>query len=152
VAVMESGRVLQVGPATEVYRRPASTAVARRLGPLSMNLFDPGVVTGRDGVLVGVRPERVAVRVLRADERDPPPVGEVLGATSEVVGASGEVTGVEPAGEECLVRVDVGRPGAPVEALARVRADDVPALGIRVALAWRVDDEHHFDPRTGQRR
>ncbi|MGL5909521.1 MAG: ABC transporter ATP-binding protein [Phycicoccus sp.] len=152
VAVMESGRVLQVGPATEVYRRPASTAVARRLGPLSMNLFDPGVVTGRDGVVVGVRPECVAVRVLRADEPDPSPAGEVLGPTSEVVGPSGEVTGVEPAGEECLVRVDVGRSGAAVEALARVRADDAPPLGIRVALAWRVDDEHHFDPRTGQRR
>ncbi|MGL5864699.1 MAG: hypothetical protein ACRCYX_02340 [Dermatophilaceae bacterium] len=43
VAVVESGRVLQVGPAAEVYRRLARTAVARRLGPLPMNLLEPGL-------------------------------------------------------------------------------------------------------------
>ncbi|MGL5930813.1 MAG: ABC transporter ATP-binding protein [Dermatophilaceae bacterium] len=142
VAVMESGRVLQVGPAAEVYERPASTAVARRLGVLPMNLLEPGLVPARDGVVVGIRPERITVRVLPVEGRERSPAAEV----------AGEVGVVEPAGEECLVRVEIGGPGAPVEMLVRVRTDAAPPPGARVGLAWAADDEHHFDPRTGLRR
>jgi len=46
VAVMEKGRLLQVGAPQEVYRRPAVRAVAELIG--ETNLF-AGRVTGRDG-------------------------------------------------------------------------------------------------------
>jgi len=46
VVVMEAGRVEQVGTPEEVYRRPASSFVARFLGRAN---FLGGVVTGREG-------------------------------------------------------------------------------------------------------
>ncbi len=54
VAVMDAGRVLQCDTPAQVWARPATTAVARVFGPLPMNLLPPA-----DGVVVGVRPERV---------------------------------------------------------------------------------------------
>jgi ABC-type sugar transport system ATPase subunit len=120
VAVMAAGRVLQCDTPAEVYARPATTAVARILGPLPMNLL-PAV----DGVVTGVRPERV--RVSRSG-----------------AGRAGSVAAVEPAGEECLVRVD--------DLLARVPWADAPHQGEHVVVTWRPEDEHHFDAETGARR
>jgi spermidine/putrescine transport system ATP-binding protein len=83
VAVMNAGRIEQLGPASELYEHPRTTFVANFLG--QSNLL-PGTVEGRDGPLgvvavagtrlavpserihadgskvhVGVRPEKVAV-------------------------------------------------------------------------------------------
>jgi ABC-type sugar transport system ATPase subunit len=126
VAVMSAGRVLQCDTPAELYARPATTAVARVFGTLPMNLLPAA-----DGVVVGVRPERV--RVCHVDGAD----------------RMGEVVAVEPAGEECLVRVlpDTGN-----DLLARLPWPDAPHVGERVALAWRPEDEHRFDAATGERR
>lgn len=128
VAVMDGGRVLQCDTPAALYARPATTAVARIVGPLPMNLLP-----ATDGVVVGVRPERV--RVCRDAEGR----------------RTGMVVAVEPAGEECLVRV---QPTGVFdeELLARLPWDDVPQVGERVSVAWRAEDEHHFDAGTGQRR
>jgi ABC-type sugar transport system ATPase subunit len=91
--------------------------VARVFGPLPMNLL-PAV----DGVITGVRPERVRVH----------PDGPAT------------VVAVEPAGEDCLVRVD--------DLLARLPWPDAPQVGERVTVEWRREDEHHFDAATGARR
>ena len=53
--MIESGRVLQVGPPGEVYARPRTPFVARFLG--AANLF-PGKLVGREAALVMVRPEQ----------------------------------------------------------------------------------------------
>jgi multiple sugar transport system ATP-binding protein len=53
IAVMDHGRVRQVGPPVEVYDDPADTFVARFLGSPPMNLVP------RDGRLVGFRPEHL---------------------------------------------------------------------------------------------
>ncbi len=119
VAVMAAGRVLQCDTPAAVYERPATTAVARNFGPLPMNLL-PAV----DGVVVGVRPERVLVSP----------------------GGDGSVVAVEPAGEECLVRIG----GA--DLLARLPWADAPHAGDRVTVTWRPEDEHRFDAATGERR
>lgn len=129
VAVMAAGRVLQCDTPAAVYERPATTAVARNFGPLPMNLLP-----AEDGVIVGVRPERV--RVSRAD--------------SDPAGRAGSVVAVEPAGEECLVRVlpdDV-----PTELLARLPWAAAPHVGEQVTVLWRPEDEHRFDAATGDRR
>jgi ABC-type sugar transport system ATPase subunit len=120
VAVMHTGRVLQCDTPAALHARPATTEVARALGPLPMNLLPAA-----GGVVVGVRPERVR---LRGDGTD-------------------VVTAVEPAGEECLVRV-----AAAGELLVRVPAAEAPAVGARVRAEWRPGDEHHFDAETGRRR
>ncbi|MFC0506775.1 ABC transporter ATP-binding protein [Micromonospora costi] len=49
IAVMEGGRIRQVGTPTEVFRRPANTFVAGFIGSTPMNLVDAEV---RDGRLV----------------------------------------------------------------------------------------------------
>lgn len=54
VAVMESGRVLQVGPPAEVYSQPRTPFVARFLGVA--NLLD-GKAVGHTAALVMIRPE-----------------------------------------------------------------------------------------------
>lgn len=125
VAVMDAGRVLQCDRPEVVYERPATTAVARILGPLPMNLL-----AAVDGVVVGVRPERLQLRRTGGS------------------GRAGSVTAVEPAGEECVVRVLTD--GA--ELLARLPYADAPHLGDEVCVAWRPEDEHHFDATTGRRR
>jgi multiple sugar transport system ATP-binding protein len=53
IAVMNKGRVRQLGPPQEVYNEPADTFVAGFLGSPPMNFFERG------GVLVGFRPEQM---------------------------------------------------------------------------------------------
>jgi ABC-type sugar transport system ATPase subunit len=124
VAVMDGGRVLQCDRPEVLYSQPATTAVARIVGPLPMNLLPVA-----DGIVVGVRPERV--RVCREEDG----------------GRVGSVVSVEPAGEECLVRVLVDE-----ELLARLPWTAAPKVGERVSVAWRPEDEHHFDAASGRRR
>jgi multiple sugar transport system ATP-binding protein len=56
IAVMDKGRVRQLGKPQEVYDEPADTFVAGFLGSPPMNVF------AHDGVLVGFRPERLLPR------------------------------------------------------------------------------------------
>ncbi len=76
VALMEGGRILQLGTPAELYDTPANVSVARFIGSPPMNLF--GVTAGADGavqigglvmrtapraqVTVGVRPEALHPR------------------------------------------------------------------------------------------
>jgi multiple sugar transport system ATP-binding protein len=53
IAVMERGRVRQLGPPAQVYDEPADTFVATFLGSPPMNLVP------RDGMLVGFHPEQL---------------------------------------------------------------------------------------------
>ncbi|MGI8693032.1 MAG: ABC transporter ATP-binding protein [Geodermatophilaceae bacterium] len=88
MAVMDAGKIRQVGTAREVFQRPASTFVANFIGSTPMNLL-PGVVQGdgvdvsgqripmpadsrehvADGqdVVVGVRPEYLTLSQSAAD-------------------------------------------------------------------------------------
>jgi multiple sugar transport system ATP-binding protein len=54
IAVMDGGRIRQVGTATEVFRRPANTFVAGFIGATPMNLI-PARVVGDDLAVAGVR-------------------------------------------------------------------------------------------------
>src|SRR5438034_8595952 len=53
IAVMNKGKVRQLGPPQEVYNDPADTFVAGFLGSPPMNFFE------RNGALVGFRPEQM---------------------------------------------------------------------------------------------
>ncbi len=55
IAVMIEGRLEDIGEPQRVYDRPRTIAVARFLGERPMNLF------ARDGLLLGIRPERIEV-------------------------------------------------------------------------------------------
>ena len=53
IAVLDKGRLQQVGTPREIYHEPANTFVATFLGSPPMNLFE------HDGALVGFRPEHL---------------------------------------------------------------------------------------------
>jgi ABC-type sugar transport system ATPase subunit len=65
IGVLDQGRLLQIGAPREIYGRPASIEVARRLGSPPINLVSPGLLpelpvpaaTAR----LGVRPEDVII-------------------------------------------------------------------------------------------
>jgi len=141
VAMVDRGRVLQCDTPDVLYSRPADVVVARGFGPLPMNL-----APARDGVVVGVRPERL--RLARTGD------GRGAGADAGAgAGAGRPLTGLvvatEPLGEEALVHLAVDPDRRTV--VARVPAATAPAPGDVVRVHWRPEDEHHFDAGTGAR-
>ena len=106
IGVIEEGRLLQLASPREVYGRPESVAVARRLGSPPINLLPLGVLPAAApgaAATLGVRPEDVA-----------------LGGS----GIEARIEQVEPLGAETVVLLQL--PGARLHALmpglARVEA------------------------------
>jgi len=146
IAVLEAGRLRQVGTPAELYGRPADVFVARFIGSPGMNIL-PGRGRGTEGedeggvvdcgawsvpvpleryegeIYLGVRPEHVS-----------------LVAPDQGVGAA-EVRGVEPLGPDTLVRLDAG--GQPLVA----RVHGIPDLrpGDRVGVKLDRRRLHLFD-------
>ena len=147
IAVMEAGRIRQLGTPTEVFRRPANLFVAGFIGSLRMNLL-PAVVS--DGALrigdssVSIPPS--AARLVHAGE------SVLLGARPEFCslaaesedGIAGEVTILENLGTEYLVTVEAGE----VAVQLTVEDGGEPSVGDRVrvrpspqrALVYRAGD------------
>jgi len=136
MAVMEAGRIRQVGTPRDVFQRPASLFVANFIGATPMNLLDGRVTGGRldlgagegfplpegyaslaEGleVVVGIRPEYVDV------------VGPEV-PDEEVV--QGEVLTTENLGVSALVTVDAG--AQPVRAVVPEYPE--PEVGDRLRL------------------
>ncbi len=141
MAIMDRGRVIQVGTPAEVYRRPATTFVASFLGSPPMNLFPCKfdqtrrclVVNGgvldlagmpawaglaaqeADGadLILGVRPEHLSVHEAEVPQSFP-----------------GEMYVTQPLGAETLLLLQVGDTTGSV----RLFTDDPPRLGGRVWL------------------
>ncbi len=94
IAVMESGRIRQLGTPREVFGRPANTFVANFIGSTPMNLL-PGTISGPDllvhgqrlavppgspvdsrPVTVGIRPEYLDLSVSHSDADAPQEHGD----------------------------------------------------------------------------
>jgi ABC-type sugar transport system ATPase subunit len=132
VAVMRAGRIEQVAPPLEIYRRPANTFVAQFVGTPAMN-FLPAEAFGSDlpqGAIAGVRPQDV-----------------VLGANGRLPGT---VALVEPRGHDCLVQLRLDIAGEPV-LVAVTDVADMPTAGNRLAADAPVDRLHLFDAKDGRR-
>ncbi len=146
IAVMEGGKIVQMGPPLEVYRRPATTFVANFLGSPPMNLLevrlegsrfvgdtfalDAHALAGRLGnsrdgtkLTLGIRPEHLEL----AEEGE----GWTL---------PGEVYATEPLGPESLVTLTVG------ERLvtARLFGDEPPTVTGRAFLKLEPTHLHLF--------
>jgi multiple sugar transport system ATP-binding protein len=130
IAVIEQGRVRQVGTPREIYDEPADTFVATFLGSPPMNLVP------RDGDLLGFRPEHFV-----------PADGE---AGLESVTFPFHVHRDEYLGAERLLYGEVGQ----AKAVARFPATvPVPvAVGSSHDFAVRRADLKRFDPESGARR
>ena len=110
IAVMDAGRIRQLGTPSQVFRRPASTFVANFIGSTPMNLLDGTVADGsvqvagarlpvpaglaaNGDVVVGVRPEYLTLHPSPPAE----PAFEGTVAVVETLGVSSLVT-IECAG------------------------------------------------------
>ncbi len=146
IAVMNKGRIMQVGAPTEVYERPANTFVAGFIGSPRMNLFDaPDLLAaaaatvdplhgrGFRGIL-GIRPEHL------------------LTETAEGAVGAGEarVDRIEDLGHETLLHLSSTR--LP-HLTARISGDMRRAfsVGETLPLAFRPDRLHVFESATGER-
>ncbi|WP_284943657.1 ABC transporter ATP-binding protein [Acidisoma cladoniae] len=121
LAVMNTGRVQQVGTPEEIYDRPANRFVADFIG--EANLI-PGAVLGRNAdVVIAVRPERI--------ELVPPHVTPRL---TGIVGASTFL------GSDTLLEITA----AGTRMRARIRGAARLAPGTEVGLTWPADAEREL--------
>jgi multiple sugar transport system ATP-binding protein len=161
IVVMNAGRVVQVGPPTDVYLHPHDTFVASFLGSPPMNLL-AGKLERDGGVRLTGAPDTVLLlpRALAA-------AAEHAGVTSVIVGLrpedgaavvvddvaglppgtpTGVVELVEPLGHQQLLHLRIGTLAVTVQGAARER----PPLESRVALRADVNSLHLFDAGTGK--
>ena len=126
VILMRDGHVEQAAPPDEIYARPATTFAAKFIGTPPMNIlpFDPH--TGRDGILLGVRPEDV-----------------ILGDTGLLV----RVQNVEYLGADSVIACGYGNQVL----TARVSGKTALAPGTTIHAEWRAEALHFFDAATGMR-
>ena len=127
IAVMDAGRVRQVGTPDELYSRPRDRFVAAFLGTPAMNFLSPEAARSflrvPDGTVLGIRPEHVRL------------VPDGVPARVEIV---------EIAGSDAFVHVDRGL-------VSRVPADARPAEGAQIGLAIDRSSAHLFDEASGAR-
>jgi multiple sugar transport system ATP-binding protein len=131
IAVMDQGRIRQLGTPREIYEDPADTFVATFVGSPPMNLLE------RDGVLLGFRPEHFA------------PVEPALASDESAIEFPFKIHREEYLGSEHLLYGDIG----PTKAVARFPATvEVPAEpGQTYRFAVAAEHLKRFDPVTGLR-
>ena len=135
IAVLDRGRVMQVGSPLELYRRPANVFVARFIGSPMMNLL-PAEQMLRGGqaparnLLFGIRPEDVRLT-------EPSPQGLV-----------GIIDVVEQHGAQTQISVELESGNL----TALVPANDRLAVGDRVGIAFNMENAHFFETADDQRR
>ncbi|MFN2527102.1 MAG: ABC transporter ATP-binding protein [Candidatus Baltobacteraceae bacterium] len=62
LAILLDGRIVQCDEPGRVYAAPASSAIARFLGPFPMNVFhDANAVLGCGTVMIGIRPQHITI-------------------------------------------------------------------------------------------
>ena len=128
IAVMDSGRVRQVGTPDEVYGEPRDRFVAAFVGSPAMNFLDAepakAFLPVPAGATVGIRPEHVRIG------------GDGVQAYVELV---------EVAGSDAFLHLANG-------IVARVGLAGRPAEGDWVNISFAREQAHLFDAETGARR
>ena len=127
VAVLNGGRLEQVGTPQDVYDHPASAFVAQFIGTPPMNLLQPGQL-GSSDVQVGIRPEHLLVSANGPLE--------------------GTVRQIEHLGHEVLLLTD--SPAGRLTARVAPHAD-LPVVGDSVRFDVADRHLHRFDAVTGVR-
>jgi len=126
IAVMNKGELVQLGPALEIYSRPANTWVASFVGPHSINLLDVQV-EGQDGAgLVRTVAGRLAVERTVFD-----PLRQELRSARAIVGVRPEFTSLSSTpSADALAAVVYSRQIFGSTALYQLKADplDLRAL------------------------
>jgi ABC-type sugar transport system ATPase subunit len=148
IAVMDKGKVLQVGSPADVYERPASVGVARFIGSPPMNLISGSIDAGVSGPDAVAGPWRLPVLTNGAIH------GCTIGIHSEDLVVDGEHADVEGTvltsehlGSErrVVVSTPVGDLGV------RVDRNTVLDVGTTVGIRAVAGSQHVFDDETGLR-
>jgi putative spermidine/putrescine transport system ATP-binding protein len=130
IAVMERGRIVQLGTPADIYERPRTEFVAGFIG--ESNLFDDPA-----GGRLAVRPERM--RLLRREEPVPPALSAVPGTIFELL-YQGEMLRI-------VVALDAGS-----RATVAIRNDGSTSgaaawtPGTAVQVVWSADDARSLAP------
>ncbi|HVR42616.1 MAG TPA: sn-glycerol-3-phosphate ABC transporter ATP-binding protein UgpC [Thermoanaerobaculia bacterium] len=155
IAVMNAGRLQQVGTPLEVYERPVNLFVANFIGTPPMNFFRGRIADGGAELRAGT----FTVRLAEAGGRARPDGEVVAGIRPEhVVASPGEPRGpaarvegtvelVEPLGHEVVVHVRAG------EDMLVTSVDPAQAPRLDDAIELRIELErlHLFDAASEQR-
>ncbi|OAI51013.1 sugar ABC transporter ATP-binding protein [Betaproteobacteria bacterium SCGC AG-212-J23] len=142
IAVMNDGRIEQLGRPLELYDRPANLFVAQFIGSPAMNVFDG---TYRNGAVeaLGARWPCSA----KAHEGQPVKYGIRPVHFDFGSGVEAEVVVVEPMGAETELVVKIGGQSLTVATHGRSPA----APGDRISLAPNAKHAHLFDAASGAR-
>ncbi len=173
VAVLEHGRLLQVGAPRELYERPKNLFVASFIGSPSMNLFDAEIALRGDEVVLALKGQDITVSAGdRADRlRSQQGRAVVLGIRPEHLATAApglptlkaEVTLVEHLGAAQLVHLVTGAVSSRIAApsdddeIARARGESLAMLpveldiltGQSISLSVLSERLYLFDPETG---
>jgi multiple sugar transport system ATP-binding protein len=126
VAVLNEGKLQQVGPPRELYERPANLFVAGFIGSPAMNLLP------QNGRVAGFRPEHVDI----AGDGD---------------GIAAHVEVVEDIGADAYVFCSAEVDGEQARLVARTDVRNAPRQGENVTLHPRAEEAHLFDSESGER-
>jgi sn-glycerol 3-phosphate transport system ATP-binding protein len=163
IGVMSGGKLLQLGPPQEIYRRPANVFVAGFIGSPPMNLLSASATGGRvhagdlvlevsgapDGELVvGVRPEALRLMTGATEEQAMQVRVEVV----ELLGHETIVYGSIRGHRVATASTGAGIPSLPPDraiVIARLDARRQPAVGETITLGMSLEDVHLFDAKSG---
>ncbi len=159
IAVLDGGRLQQVGTPEEVYDRPATRFVAGFLGSPAMNLL-PGAVDSAGGrvrltapgitglLWPGETPEVAVTLGVRPEHLRPLAAGDTA-----AVEVHGVVETVENLGNEEIAYVRIGEEATASAATVAMRGPRGSGLreGESVRLGAALDRLHLFDAQTGAR-
>lgn len=110
IAVMADGRIRQIGPAQELYRRPADTFVATFIGSPPMNLVE------KDSCIIGYRPENFIPESAHQHHQE------------EAIIIPFHINRVEYLGAKRVLYGDVNNITGTVNAIATLQAGDTTAF------------------------
>ncbi len=163
IAVMESGRIRQLGTPREVFQQPANTFVAGFIGSTPMNLLDGECVAG-DGEssttwghqidVAGVRlpvPEDIVTELSPGDKVTVGIRPEYLTETEDGAGIAGQVEIVENLGTTSLVTLTTEGPR--IQLTVPEGREPTPGTTMKVTpeegrmLVYRADDGELIDGR-----
>ena len=159
IAVMRDGRVEQVGPAMEVYQKPANSFVARFIGSPAMNLLPATATIAGDRLRLTSPAFTIDIKAKLAPEAASTGARLLVGVRPQDVelcapgegDGTGRVAVVEPLGPVSLVHLEVEGLPEMVRVLASADAPPPPAVGDQAGLRVRSDRVHLFDEKDGRR-
>ncbi|RLF08685.1 MAG: sugar ABC transporter ATP-binding protein [Thermoprotei archaeon] len=153
VAVMNRGRIMQVGTTDEIYNKPANLFVAGFIGSPRMNFFEASVsdstletssfkltlpeefkrvLEKQETVIVGIRPEDIY------------PVERGIPPGVKTIELEGKVDFIEPLGSDTIIHLKIGE----ILLLIKVPGSFLVEYGRKLKIALDLNKLHIFDKKT----